>query len=230
MKKKKKGTVWTLVIVVFIVLLGAGNGWFSASDDSTVVESISAVDGADLAKRLAAAEAAHGICYGWELHKGTSTTGKPLSEGSSRGVGVNAETCQRYMILRGSVDYTSADSVLEDSAYLSVDSSSDLRSNRPSTADLDRVGVSTASMLNEPAATTGYGALALPLLLAEKGVVAPVPEPTTAAAPATPIGRPGSDFTSNRQTALVLVTIFGGVALFGVAIGFLISRKRGQER
>lgn len=223
----KKWVLGLLCAGAFIFLIGLDSGWWSGSDDSTGIPTINSTDGADLARRLATAEAEHGICYGWELRDGARTSSPPLSQGSSRGHGVDARTCPRWMVVTTRVTYTGPDSESEDSASVQVDSSSDLAQDEPRAADLERMGLTSAAVIDDPAAATGYGALALPLLLAEKGVVAPQPE-AAAANPATPIGRPGSDLLGTHKPLVVTLAVFGGIALISVATG-LIGLRRGRR-
>ncbi len=224
---------WIIGVVVAVLTLGfVGSevGWWTSADNDTTVVTFAGPDGADLAERLAPAEAAHGICYGWQLED--KSRNKVLSVGSSRGDGVDATTCERYLVLEVEVTYTSASSEADDSAALKVLGSPELRmTQRPSNADLDRMGITSEAALAEPAATTGYGVLALPLLLAERGIVDPLPEPVAAGAPTAAIGRPGSDFAGNHGTALVLLAVFGGIALLSAALGATtLARRRRQGR
>ncbi|GAB2993867.1 DUF5585 domain-containing protein [Saccharothrix stipae] len=220
----KKAIVWVTVIAVAVLMVSVESGWWSSSDNDTTIPTLSDADGRDLVSRLAKAEAAQGVCYGWVVYDGS---GDPVTSGSSRGVGVSAEKCARYAILVSTITYTPASSESEDSASVSVRTSSGLPALTSS--DLSRVGVDTAALLAEPTTTTAYGALALPLLLTEKGDVAPLaPEVATAQA-ATPIGRPGSDFAASHRGAITALSIFGGAALIGLVVGFILRRKRGQE-
>lgn len=220
----KKAIVWTTVIALVVFLMGLDGGWWSSSDNDTAIPTLSEADGDDLVARLAKAETAHGVCYGWAVNNGSS---KPVTSGSSRGIGVSADTCGRYAILTSTIDYTPASSESEDSASVTVRTSTDLP--YLFSADLSRVGVDTKALLEEPTTATAYGALALPLLLAEKGEVQPLEPEVATAAPTASIGRPGSDFVATHRGAIISLSIFGGAALIGLAVGFILRRKRGQE-
>lgn len=220
----KKAIAWVTAIAAVVLIVSAESGWWSSTDNDTTIPTLSEADGKDLVSRLAKAEAAQGVCYGWVVNDGS---GDPVTSGSSRGVGVSAETCERYAMLVSTITYTSASSESEDSASVSVRTSRGLPELHSS--DLSRVGVDTAALLAEPTTVTAYGALALPLLLSEKGEVAPLaPEVATAQA-TTPIGRPGSDFAATHRTAIIALSIFGGAALIGLVVGSILRRKRGQE-
>ncbi|SDJ37910.1 hypothetical protein SAMN05192558_10967 [Actinokineospora alba] len=220
----KKAIVWTTVIALVAFMIGLDAGWWSSSDNDTTIPTLSEADGNDLVARLAKAEKAHGICYGWEVDGGSS---KPVTSGSSRGIDISAKTCGRYAILTTDINYTSASSESEDSASVTVRTSTDLP--YLFSGDLSRVGVDTAALLEEPTTATAYGALALPLLLVEKGVVQPLEPEAASAQPATAIGHPGSDFAASHRGAIISLSIFGGLALIGLVVGFILRRKRSQE-
>ncbi|MBC6447096.1 hypothetical protein [Actinokineospora xionganensis] len=220
----KKAIVWTTVIALVAFLVGLDAGWWSSTDNDTTIPTLSETDGNDLVARLAKAEAAHGVCYGWVVKNGS---GKPVTSGSSRGIGVSADTCEQYAMLISTITYTSASSESDDSASVTVKTSPGLP--YLSSSELSLVGVDTKALLEEPTTATAYGALALPLLLAEKGKVQPLEPEQATAAPTTSIGRPGSDFAATHRGAIISLSIFGGLALIGLVIGFILRRKRGQE-
>lgn len=231
-KKKSKWAYWLvpLMIIGAIVLGMAEEGAFDSNDNDTTVPAPSGPDTADLVNRLAEAEKAHGICYGWELDDSTYSTGSDdlVSMGSSRGANVSARECTDWVVLTVGVDYTSASSESDDSASIDVDRSDSLAGKAPYSSDLERMGVTREAAINDPAATAGLGALALPLLMVEAGVAEPLPVATASAEPATPIGHPGSDFVGNHSGALIALSIIGGLALLCLIVG-LIIRKRGKE-
>lgn len=227
-----KGWVAGIAITAaFVWLMGLDAGWWeSSSDNDTTVPSLSSQDSTDLVARLAEAEKAHGICYGWELRdRRQSSHAEVVSSGSSRGVGVPADTCARYVTLRAAVSYTDSLSESDDSATISVDSSADLTEHQPYSSELDRMGVTPAAVLEDPAATTGLGALALPLLMVESGAAEPLPL-SPAPAEAAPISRPGSDFTSTNRGALTALGIVGGIALLCLIVGLITRRKEARTR
>ncbi len=237
---QKKGGAAGCAIVVVILLLtiglpvffaGLDEGWFSSSDDTDVtVVAPTRQEADDLAAQLAAAEKAHGICYGWTLEDSDAGTDVPLSQGSSRGAGTDPRTCDRWVALEVDIDYSAPSSDFEDSAYLRVTTSDDLDADAPSTTDLDRMGVNEAAAINDPAATVGMGALALPLLMVEQGAADALPPAEAASPPATAISRPGSDFVGNNSGTLVALGIFGGIAVLCLIIGFVVRARAGKAR
>ena len=230
-KKASKGAgcvAWLIVLVLIglgVVLGGMEEGWFDSTDTDTSIPAPTSQEAADLVTRLAEAEKAHGICYGWSLREYPDTV---ISEGSSRGAGVKASTCARWVALDIAIDYASPSSDASDSAYIDVQKSDDLVGEIPYSTELDHMGITTDAALNDPTATIGLGALALPLLMVEQGVVEPLPLTEASGEPATAITRPGSDFVGNHSGALIAFGIIGGIAVLSLIIG-LIVRKRGAE-
>ncbi|MGH3864348.1 hypothetical protein [Actinokineospora sp.] len=220
----KKGIIWTSVIALVVFLMGLDGGWWSSSDNDTTIPTLSEADGKDLVARLAKAAVAHDVCYGWAVKNGS---GKVITSGSNRGIDVSADACPSYAILISTITYTSPSSESEDSASVTVQTSTDLPSLYSS--DLSLVGVDTKALLEEPTTATAYGALALPLLLTEKGKVQPLEAEQATAMPTAAIGRPGSDFTASHRGAIISLSIFGGAALIGLVIGFILRRKRSKE-
>ena len=227
--KKAGGCGWLVIVFMIgfgVLAAGVENDWFSSSDNDMTITSPTQQDSADLAARLAEAEKAHGICYGWTLTD--HDYGKVLSEGSSRGAGVKASTCERWVSLEVDIDYACASCESEDTATLDVRGSDDLAGDLPYTSDLERMGITKEAAIDDAAAVAGMGALALPLLMVEEGVAEPLPLPEPAGEPAVAISRPGSDFVGNNTGALVALGIIGGTAVLCLIVG-LIVRKRGKE-
>ncbi|MGX7825610.1 hypothetical protein ACTG9Q_11010 [Actinokineospora sp. 24-640] len=226
----KGWVVGIAITAAFVWLMGLDSGWWESSDNDTTVPALSSQDSADLVARLAEAEEAHGICYGWELRNDQlSSDAEVVSSGSSRGVGVPADTCAKHMTLQAAVSYTDSLSESEDSATITVASSRDLTTHQPYSSDLDRMGVTTVAVLEDPAAATGLGALALPLLMVESGAAEPLPL-SPAPADAAPISRPGSDFISTNRGALTALGILGGIALLCLIVGLIIRGKEARTR
>jgi hypothetical protein len=235
----KKGWGCAIVLGAFVLVIGlpvffAGldEGWFESSGDSDItVTAPTQQEATDLAAQLAEAEKAHGICYGWQLKDMNATSSdEPLSLGSSRGVGVEASTCERWAQLEVDIDYSAPTSDFEDSAYVRVTSSSDLDADAPSTTDLDRMGVSTQAAIDDPAAAVGMGALALPLLMVEEGAAEALPLTEATGEPATAISRPGSDFASNNAGSLIALGIIGGITVLCLIIGIIVRKRAGKAR
>lgn len=227
--KKGGGCAWLIVVLMIgfgVLAAGVETDWFSSSDSDTTITAPTRQDSVDLAARLAEAEKAHGICYGWKLTD--HDYGRVLSEGSSRGADVTASTCDRWVSLEVAIDYACGSCESEDTARFTVRSSADLAGNVPRTSDLERMGVTKEAAVDEPAATAGMGALALPLLMVEEGVAEPLPLPEPAGEPAVAISHPGSDFIGNNTGALVALGVIGGIAVLCLTVG-LIVRKRGKE-
>ncbi|MGW5050472.1 hypothetical protein [Actinokineospora sp. NPDC004072] len=227
-KKLSKPVAWLIVVGTCVAVIVAVIAGAASSDDNDLTVSVpTGQETADLVQKLAEAEEAHGICYGWVLTDADKPSDEEVvSSGSSRGAGTSAEECQRYVWVDARVDYESESSSFEDSASIIVHASPGLP--EPSAVDLERLGVTQEALLAEPAAAVGYGALALPLLMAEDGVVEPLPTTPAAAAPATPIGRPGSDFVGNHTGGLIALGVVGGLALLCLIVGLTI-RIRGRE-
>lgn len=152
------------------------------------------------------------VCYGWRLSDGA---GAIVSQGSNLGANVTVDSdsvrCPRWVELRATVVWTPESSESEDWASRELAGSADLADALPDETALDRVGVTENALIDDPAETVLRGALALPLLAAEEGVVVPVPlaTPTMTADPAV-LADPGSDFWRDR-----------GVSV-GVAIGLIV--------
>jgi hypothetical protein len=235
----KKTTGFGCLFVVGILLFALAmifwdEGLFEFGDDDTTVVGLSQQDTDDLVRRLAEAEKAHGVCYGWKLINEDADSGKDtvVSEGSSRGAGISAENlddCAEYAVITVEIDYASSTSSFEDNAYISMTGSRAVMANKVETADFDRMGVTKEAAIAEPASTTGMGALAMPYLLVERGVVPAVPaaDAAPAQAPAQPpVVRPGSDFVGNNTGALITVYILGGIAVLAFIVGLLGVRGR----
>ncbi|MQA11375.1 MAG: hypothetical protein GEU98_23060 [Pseudonocardiaceae bacterium] len=223
------GKTKALVAVFAVLVLG---GYFVSqiigsfgADESTAVENFERQDSADLANRLATAERAHGICYGWQLIDGGLN--QVLSEGSSRGVGTDAEQCARWVEVSADVLYTSENSEQEDSAQLTVRSSPDLLGSTPSPQDFERVGVTSRELIDEPVSSVGYAALSLPLLLAERGVVQPVELDQGAASERVqPLDEAGSDFFGQYTGTIIFLGILAAAVLACLVLGIVASRRR----
>lgn len=218
------GAVIAVLLVVWVI---SGSGLFEDTD--TTVPTLTSAEANDLVDQLAAAEDVQGICYGWKLLDSSGSSfgsgNRAVDEGSSRGVGSSAETCDEWVVVEGSVNYTSASSELADSGTISVRTSSGLTG--PSATDLAALDINEAALLEDPVSTVGYGALALPLLMAERGEAEPMPavDDSAPSTSDTPAALPDVGFFE-RNTVSVLVIIFAGLSALGcVAVGWIIHRR-----
>lgn len=155
-------------------------------------------DGEELARQLAEATEVQGICYGWRVQiqdDSGSSSGTDL--GSSRGVDLPAEdpSCPRFMVFRADLHYTSESSESADSASFYVFGNV---AGGPDEEDLRRVGVSGEALLGgKDDVALANAVLALPAIVAERGLAPPVPADTTEGTiPEAdgPTNRPGSDW------------------------------------
>ncbi len=201
-----------MVLTVFGPLAAAG-----------AVPILDVPDAEELVRQLADATAVQGICYGWQVvvqDESGRYSGTDL--GSSRGVGLPAEhsSCPRFMVFRADLHYTSESSESEDSASFSVFANV---GGGPDEGDLRRLGVTAQALLGEKDdLAVANAVLALPALVAERGLAPPVPpEETEGTIPATdrPTGRPGSDWVRAYVAFILLAAalVVGGLGLAGWA-------------
>ncbi|HZN71934.1 MAG TPA: hypothetical protein VFC00_09680 [Micromonosporaceae bacterium] len=219
-----------LQILAVLVVSVAGLAWLlsscTADDSDLTVPAPAASDRQAVVAQLAQATAAHGVCYGWHLSNGGTT----VSQGSNLGDAAPVTTCDRWMQLVVTVYYTPESSEAEDSVSIEVDSSNDLYDERPTPADLARLGLTDGRFLDEPDDTIMRGTLALPLLLAERGAVGTVPTPTGIAAPAGPPLPASSDFWRDRLGLVVAAIVLIVVAALLGLYGWLTLRAASKEQ
>lgn len=192
---------------------------FGDDGDTTVPAPLPA-DGTAAAAQLQQATAAHGVCYGWRLENGIREISVGSNFGNNVPVGSDAAACPRRVELVVTIRYEPESSEAEDSAVISVESAGDVGSPRPSSADLARLGLTQGRFLDDPADSVIRGALALPLLVAERGAVGPVPAPPATGGPAASAPpAASSDFWRDRRGlmfwAIGIVLLAGFVALYG---------------
>ncbi|MGC7098872.1 hypothetical protein ACPZ19_29725 [Amycolatopsis lurida] len=178
----------------------------------------------ELTAGLAELEKAYGICFGWSLEDGST---KKVAVGSSRGPGVAANTCPRWLETQVAVGYTSDSSESPDGVRVRVDGSADFP-RVPREEDFARLGVTGPALVEDPVGGTGHAALGLPLLMVESGALQAVDTPPPANAPTPkPLGRAGSsDFP--LSTTLTLSGLGAGVVVC-VVLGFWM-RARARKK
>lgn len=178
-------------------------------------------DAAEVVQELAEATEVQGICYGWDVTVNDAAgTYSGVDLGSSRGVGVPAQACDRWMVFEAFLTYTSESSETEDSATFRVTSNV---MGAPREQDLRVVGIDGDALLGVTDDLAIINAArALPALAAERGLVPPlVLERNNEDIPA--VDRPspgtGSDWTRNYGDHLLLSVLFmiGGLTWAGGA-------------
>ncbi|UJW31364.1 hypothetical protein L3Q67_40295 [Saccharothrix sp. AJ9571] len=246
-KEGKPGCVWLLVVLVVGAAVWAGVSEIGSASppgpgefhnaDTTGYSSTTRYDGGllptftpdaaqELTTGLAELEKAYGICFGYNLEDGST---KKSQVGSSRGPGVPANTCPRWLETRVAVGYTSDSSESLDAVSVQVEGSPDFRrSTFPRQEDFARLGVNAPSLVEDPVGGTGHAALGLPLLMIESGGLEAVPTPPPADRPVPkPLGRAGSsDFP--LSTTLTLSGLGAGILLC-VLVGFWM-RARAKKK
>lgn len=161
-------------------------------------------DADELAAVLTEATQTQNVCYGW--HVTVNDVGAVSeSTGSNYGAGqrVMTDTCQTTVEFVADITYTSESSESEDSATHYIMSSSD----RPTTADLDALGIDFDELTGEnPDVVIAKAVTALPLLVADAGMAQAIeasPETGTAPADAQLTDDPGSDWWRGNGTTLL---------------------------
>ncbi|AXB43493.1 hypothetical protein [Amycolatopsis albispora] len=178
----------------------------------------------ELTQGLAELEKAYGICFGWSLEDGST---KKVQLGSSRGPGVAANTCPRWLETRVAVGYSTDSSESPDGVRVSAAGSPEF-TKLPREDDFARLGVNGPALVEDPVGGTGHAALGLPLLMVESGALQAVPTPPPADRPTPrPLGRAGSsDFP--LSTTLTLSGLGVGIVVC-VVLGFWM-RSRARKK
>lgn len=185
------------------------------------IQRFTPTDAQQLAQGLAAAEKAHGVCFGWKLVDGST---KQFDQGSSRGPNIPAETCPRWAEVRVFVAAGSTDDDL-DAADVEVAASDDLVS-LPDVDDFVNLGVTADSLAEEPVTVTGQAALGLPLLLVETGALkAPqVADDAPGSASAPPL--PRGDGSGSNWVTWAWLGGLGAVVVLALLLGFRARAKQ----
>lgn len=186
-------------------------------------------DAAELANTLAEATEEQGVCYGWNIsvndYSGSGEDGPDVGSnlGPGRAVGAAEGGCEKWVVLTGSVTYTSDSSDSDDSAYWSIDSN---LSDPPRSSELKDLGYDDGDLTGDKNDVTLINAVgALPALVADHGEAEPLPfEATTAPASeqGAPTGAPGSDFLREYGVMLALC----GLILVGGLVWLVLSLVR----
>ncbi|WP_051799385.1 hypothetical protein [Catenuloplanes japonicus] len=196
-----------------------------ATDNSTVIPAPTTDEAAETSRVLAAATAVQGMCYGWHLQSGSSSSGATVSRGSGLGpstpVDSDASACREWVEVVANVTYTSASSEISDSATVSVKTNSTRVTNGDLQRRLAEMGFDGGAFLDEPAFVLMHAALALPLVTTEAGAATPLPVTAPSAASSAPVAAlppAGNDFLRNKWGFLVAA---GVMVLLGLgAVGF----------
>lgn len=183
-------------------------------------------DADELAAVLAEATQTQNVCYGW--HVTVNDVGVVSeSTGSNRGVGQRVD-CPTYVEFVADITYTSESSESEDSATHYIMSSSD----RPSTADLNALGIDFDELTGEnPDVVIAKAVTALPLLAADAGMAQAIEAaPETGAAPADAqlTDDPDSDWWRANGGTLTWALIL--LAASGVFAWWVLRSNRKRRR
>ncbi len=189
-------------------------------------------DAVELAQTLADATTEQDVCYGWEVAvedgSGEGLSGVETGSSSGPGVPLDRARCPRWVVLQGSVSYTSESSESEDSAQTAIDSN--LR-KPPTTQQLSDLGLDADALLGDADDQAVIDMTsALPLLVAEAGEAPYVPfEAQTQPIPAqdVPNAGPGSDWLRNYWWLPLLVLAAVGGALY-LGAKALLARRGGS--
>jgi hypothetical protein len=172
-------------------------------------------DAAELANALAEATFEQKVCYGWAFQVADNWTGEEDGPevGSNFGPGTpvdpaRPECAEGVVVLAGSITYTSETSESEDSAAWEIQST---LPDPPRIEQLEDLGYSSGDLLgdeNDLAIINPTGAL--PSLVAERGVAAPIPFETPAREPGVggePTNSPSSDFLRQNGSLLAICAL-----------------------
>lgn len=185
------------------------------------IQRFTSADAQQLAQGLAAAEQAHGVCFGWKL---VDASTKKFDQGSSRGPTIPAETCPRWAEVRVFVAAGSSEDD-PDAADVKAAASDDLAS-LPGVEDFVMLGVTADSLAEEPVTVTGQAALGLPLLLVETGALKapPVAEDAPGNASAPPL--PRGDGSGSSWATWAWLGGLGVVVVLALVLGFRARAKQ----
>lgn len=216
----------TIALAVVLLLLAPSspvNAAILAPEDAT-----------ELANTLAEASAEQGVCYGWNIsvndYSGSGEDGPDIGSnlGPGRPVGAGSGDCEKWVVLTGSVTYTSDSSESDDSAYWSIDSN---LSNPPRSSELKDLGYDEGDLTGDKNDVTLINAVgALPALVADHGEAEALPFETStqpANVQGAPTNAPGNDFVREYGVMLALFGLILAGGLVWLAFGFFRTSARG---
>lgn len=235
-----KAALFTLVgigVVALIFFMETGSGSAQRLDPSTLydgepIPTLTQPDRENLQGNLAKLEQQYGgVCFGWQLIDASSGN---TQEGSSKGADIPASNCPRWARAVVKVGYTSESSEAQDGADVYVEASPDLKSaSLIGGSEFDRLGIDPGAMVDDPVATTGHAALAVPLLLVEAGdlpAIEAAPAGTTPQLANLPSDSGDSDFPIFRVLLVILLGL-GSVSLIAVGVvQWRSDRAQGGQR
>ncbi|MEV5821379.1 hypothetical protein ABUL04_29065 [Micromonospora harpali] len=231
-KKSSAANGWVIALVTVVLVGGCiGIGVVNGDSGGTTVPAPAADERADTVPILAQAAASQGVCYGWRLESWYGSN--PVSVGSNLGDGVpvvDDPACPRWVEVTADVRYTSESSESSDYALIDVTGSPDIdRADLYAVeTGLARFGLVEDVFVDDPGWAVCRAAVALPLLLAETGVVAPAAAPTAQpGATAAPLPDAGSDFWRDRWGWLLAT---GGLLLVTALLFTVGFVQRGRQR
>jgi hypothetical protein len=246
---KTSGPAWPITLPIFVAMvlweIGMAGGAGASEDGGGV---LGGRETGRLIERLDAASKAQGVCYGWEVDSGRMNLppvtpvyssgfrpsphpeAKPAQRDSrvENGSNLGPDTdprlvpaqCPRWVVLRADYTYSFIDEEWV-SVNLEVDSN---LPQRPSASDLTAVGITTSTLVGPYGAGGLSNAIsALPMVVAQQGQAAVVPEPAPQQPPA---GDKAESPGKGRYVgmALAILMIFGGVAW--IVTGLVRGRRR----
>lgn len=199
-------------------------------------------DQTELAQLLADATEEQGVCYGWHAQvsdpsggEGSDDTGSSFGPDTALQDAADADQCTEVVELEASLYYTSSTSEADDSASVTVRTSS----GSISFEDVKRLGYDEDDLLGDKDDLALFNMVAgLPLLAAEAGLTDPVPfespteEELEEAAKEAPTNSPRSDWWRMYWWVPVLGVPLGGFALL-LLIGWVVqlkARRRSTSR
>ncbi|MFC0527542.1 hypothetical protein [Phytohabitans kaempferiae] len=190
-------------------------------DNATVVPVPTGEMNAATVAQLARASEAQGVCYGWRLGTGYSWGTGGANVGSNLGATVAVDSdpvrCPRWVEVRANVRWTSSSSESPDSATVTIASSG---VTAPTVSQLARFGLDNSAFVDEPDWAVCQAALALPLLVAERGAVPAVPVATSGATAPGPAPDAGSDFWRDRWTYIAGAAALLALGVLAIGIGW----------
>ncbi|WP_018655715.1 hypothetical protein [Actinomadura flavalba] len=222
----KRTWIWIIAVAVIVIFVWVTLADMNDDDGGSGGAVFGAADSARLSDRLAAAQRAQGVCYGWRVDPGTpgrSFTAAP--DGTETGSSLGPRTdpaqdkvrCARYAVVDARYSYSSID---EEWTSVSLHVDNNLGLNPTSTTLLSRVGLTERDLLDDEAAGRLADVVgALPLLAAEEGKAPPVPLD----AASTP--RAGDRISGSGHGRTVFIGL-GAALILGGVIWIIVAAAR----